>query len=166
MIRFSIQQQHDFLVQNRIRLTALPGRLHSLPTHNRRILQTLLSASNEIMDEAECQHNRDLPSKNKNLRRIPPPPGPVSDIASELDFKGLDTSNLDLFREGLLKSMSSIEPPPHPPLESLPCANIEVTKYKVCLKPGTKACSACKLVSYCSPVSDHYLLAPSPLMLQ
>ncbi|KAH6906719.1 hypothetical protein BKA70DRAFT_396558 [Coprinopsis sp. MPI-PUGE-AT-0042] len=40
--------------------------------------------------------------------------------------------------------------PRHPPLERLPCANVEVDQYSACSKPGTMRCSACKLVSYCS----------------
>jgi len=100
--------------------------------------------------------------KNKNIRSIPP--NPLSDMASKLDLKGLNTSNPNLLQETVAKSVSNIKPP-HPPLESLPCTNVEVTKHNACPRPGTKACSACKLVSYCSPVSDRYLLAPSPLIL-
>ncbi|OJA20467.1 hypothetical protein AZE42_04908 [Rhizopogon vesiculosus] len=40
--------------------------------------------------------------------------------------------------------------PKFPPPEMLPCANVDIAKSKVCPKQGTKACSACKLVSYCS----------------
>jgi len=116
----------------------------------------------EMIDEAERQHNRDLSLKNKNIRSIPP--DPVSDFASKLELKGLDTSNPDLVREALLKSVPDIKPT-YPPLESLPCANVEAAKYMACLKPGTKACSACKLVSYCSQVSDRYLLVAFLLVL-
>ncbi|KJA20456.1 hypothetical protein HYPSUDRAFT_43147 [Hypholoma sublateritium FD-334 SS-4] len=31
-----------------------------------------------------------------------------------------------------------------------PCANVNVAKYSACSKPGTMACSECRLVSYCS----------------
>jgi len=110
-----------------------------------------------MRDEAERQHNRDLYLKNKNIRSILPEP--VSDFASKLELQGLDTSNPDLVREAILKSMSKVKPK-YPPLETLPCANVEVIKYKACLKPGTKACSACRLVSYCSPGSGRYLVAP------
>jgi hypothetical protein len=44
------------------------------------------------------------------------------------------------------------EKPKFSPLENLPCANVEVQKYKMCPNPGTLACGACKLVSYCSKV--------------
>ncbi|KAF9225919.1 hypothetical protein BS17DRAFT_777877 [Gyrodon lividus] len=37
-----------------------------------------------------------------------------------------------------------------PPLEVLPCANVQVDLYTACEKPGKLACSVCKLVSYCS----------------
>ena len=116
----------------------------------------------EMKDEAERQYNRDLSLKNKNIRSIPP--DPVSDLTNKLDLEGIDTSNPDLLREALLKSLSNIKPA-HPPLELLPCANVEATKYKACLKPGTKACGACRLVSYCSQVSDCHPIIPSPLML-
>jgi len=116
----------------------------------------------EMLDEAERQYNRDQSLKNKNIRSIPP--NPLGDMASKLDLKGLDTSNPALVREALLKSVSDIKPT-YPPLESLPCANVDANKYKACLKPGTKACGACKLVSYCSLVSDRGLLAPFPPML-
>ena len=38
------------------------------------------------------------------------------------------------------------------PPENLPCANVEVPKRRTCQNPGKLACSACKLVSYCSEV--------------
>ena len=116
----------------------------------------------EITDEAERQYNRDLFLKNENIRSIPP--DPLSDMMNKLDLEGIDTSNPDLLREAVSKSLSNIKPT-HPPPESLPCANVEPAKYKACPKPGTKTCGACKLVSYCSPVSDHYLLPSSPLIL-
>ena len=118
--------------------------------------------SKEMIDEAERQYNRDLFPKNKNIRGIPPP-NPPSDFARRSETKSIDPSNPEFLREAVSK-LSNIKLP-YPPLESLPCANVEVTKYKRCLKSGTKACSACKLVSYCSPVSACYILAPSPLML-
>lgn len=36
------------------------------------------------------------------------------------------------------------------PPKVLPCANINPSQYFACNKPGTKTCSSCKLVSYCS----------------
>ena len=39
-----------------------------------------------------------------------------------------------------------------PPLDILPCANVDVERHFVCEKPGKLACSSCKLVSYCSKV--------------
>lgn len=39
----------------------------------------------------------------------------------------------------------------HPPFVSLPCASI--VSHTPCEKPGTKVCTGCRLVSYCSRVS-------------
>ncbi|KAF6752082.1 hypothetical protein DFP72DRAFT_991169 [Ephemerocybe angulata] len=36
------------------------------------------------------------------------------------------------------------------PRKSFPCANVQPSTYRVCDQPGTKACSGCRLVSYCS----------------
>lgn len=56
---------------------------------------------------------------------------------------------------------------PFPLLGRHPCANVNVAKYSACSKPGTMACSECRLVSYCSKVkfsihtSETNLLNPS-----
>ena len=115
-----------------------------------------------IVDETKRQHDRDLFLKNKNIRSLGHEL--IGHLARKLVLKDLDTPNQDL-REALLESVANIKPT-HPPLESLPCANVEAIKHKACPKPGTKACSACKLVSYCSQASDRYLLPSSPLILR
>ncbi|KAG9313498.1 hypothetical protein JVU11DRAFT_5824 [Chiua virens] len=40
--------------------------------------------------------------------------------------------------------------PKFPPLDVLPCANVNIERYAVCENPGKMACGSCKLVSYCS----------------
>ena len=37
-----------------------------------------------------------------------------------------------------------------PPLVKLPCANVDPNEHRACDSDGTKACSGCRLVSYCS----------------
>lgn len=55
--------------------------------------------------------------------------------------------------QGMMDSVVN-KNPKFPPLEVLPCANVNVEKYSACEKPGKQACSACKLVSYCSKVKQ------------
>ena len=38
-----------------------------------------------------------------------------------------------------------------PPLMNLPCANTDPNELRACDSDGTRVCSACRLVSYCSP---------------
>lgn len=53
--------------------------------------------------------------------------------------------------QGMIDSVVN-KNPKVPPLDVLPCANVNVDKYDVCKRPGKLACSSCKLVSYCSKV--------------
>jgi hypothetical protein len=108
----------------------------------------------EIIDEAERSYDRDMSTQleNKNLRALPPDPS-TSSTESHLNFKNVDKFNKDSIR-ALMNSMAETKPK-FLPLECLPCANVEVHKYKACPKPGTKTCSSCKLVSYCSAVSGY-----------
>ena len=53
--------------------------------------------------------------------------------------------------QGMMDSVVNRDPK-FPPLEVLPCANVNVEKHAACEKPGKLACSSCKLVSYCSKV--------------
>jgi hypothetical protein len=59
--------------------------------------------------------------------------------------------------QGMMDSVVNRNPK-FPPLEVLPCANVDVDKYAACEKPGKLSCSSCKLVSYCSKVW-HYCLS-------
>jgi hypothetical protein len=104
----------------------------------------------EIIDDAKRSYDRDMSSQNKNIHAIPP--DPTSSIESRLNLKNVDISNKDSLQALFMNSMAEAKPR-FLPLECLPCANVEIQKYKACPKPGTKTCSSCKLVSYCSAVS-------------
>lgn len=83
--------------------------------------------------------------RSHNLRKIPPDP------YSQLHTK---TDELDRSEDPLIsfQKYASQSKPRFPPPEVLPCANVKVAKYRVCPNPGDKACSSCRLVSYCSKV--------------
>ncbi|OJA20158.1 hypothetical protein AZE42_11951 [Rhizopogon vesiculosus] len=68
-------------------------------------------------------------SATSSLRTIPPDPSTSSNFA---DF---DVSDPKCALEACRKMK-----PKFPPPEMLPCANVEVVKYKVCPKQGTKTC--------------------------
>ncbi|KAJ8587573.1 hypothetical protein M405DRAFT_863636 [Rhizopogon salebrosus TDB-379] len=80
-------------------------------------------------------------STTSSLISVPPDPSTSSDPILDTDF---DPSH----PERLFKTLCKVKPK-FLPLEMLPCANVHTTKFKICPKWGTKACSACKLVSYC-----------------
>ncbi|KAF8800717.1 hypothetical protein BYT27DRAFT_7199539 [Phlegmacium glaucopus] len=102
----------------------------------------------EIKAKAEHAMQRDLNIQNKNLRTIPPDKktGKGSLVPNLNDIDEDDTAGL---QEALLKYCLHIKPR-FPPLEMLPCANVHVEQYTACENQGTSACSACRLVSYCS----------------
>jgi hypothetical protein len=79
-----------------------------------------------------------------SLMSVAPDPSTSGEQIIPIDFDPSDRERLfDILRKGKPKFL---------PLEVLPCANMDAMKYKVCPKQGNKACSACKLVSYCSKV--------------
>lgn len=91
-------------------------------------------------------------SMNSDIRILPP----VEDDSGPSFLGGLYsmfTGGLD----GMLNSVANRNPK-FPPLEVLPCANVNVERYAVCENPGKLACSSCKLVSYCSKVC-HFVRA-------
>ena len=110
----------------------------------------------EQRSESESSHGQQHINDtiNSNLRALPPD----SQTDSQLDTRlsGLDTSTLapsallDVFRESVREGSK----PRYPPPEVLPCANVETEKYRACPNPGKMACSSCRLVSYCSKVSN------------
>lgn len=101
----------------------------------------------EMKAKLENSMQHDMGIQSKSLRRIPPDPmnekGPSLDHNNEYTLAGLEKN---------LKHLQDVKPR-FPPLEKLPCANVQVERYTICENPGTSACSACKLVSYCSKVS-------------
>ncbi|KAJ2924336.1 hypothetical protein H1R20_g12763, partial [Candolleomyces eurysporus] len=90
-----------------------------------------------------------MPQRSASLKPIPPPPrketDPLQPLQKLADLDRVDPDDV----EGLLGEFSNVRPV-HPPPAVLPCANVQPARYSACEKPGTKACSACKLVSYCS----------------
>lgn len=56
--------------------------------------------------------------------------------------------------EAMFNYIKDVMPLPSPPPKTLPCANVQPEEYKACDKLGIQACAACRLVSYCSKVSD------------
>jgi hypothetical protein len=103
----------------------------------------------EIIADAESSHRRDMSPQNRNIRVHPP--DPISEMKSQSRFASIDIEDDDKFRAAFKENMIQ-NPKRFPPLERLPCSNIQVKKYKTCPNQGTRACSACKLVSYCSKV--------------
>lgn len=101
----------------------------------------------EMRTEAEADHSHNTSSQNLHLRIIERdsmlPPG-FNIIPDKFD-----TSDPRILSD-MIKSVVENVKSPFPPLETLPCANVEPDKFRACSKPGTMACSACKLVSYCS----------------
>jgi hypothetical protein len=63
-------------------------------------------------------------------------------------------------REQAYLALMRAEKPAFPPLEALPCANVQSRPRSACDGLGKKACSGCRLVSYCSEVR-HLLLVIS-----
>ncbi|KAK7685060.1 hypothetical protein QCA50_011897 [Cerrena zonata] len=63
-----------------------------------------------------------------------------------------DHDILDIFQKSLCDETKSTMLNEIVPIIVLPCANVEATKGKACTKEGKSACSACKLVKYCSKV--------------
>ena len=101
----------------------------------------------DMKAELENSMQHDMGIQSKSLRRMPPDPmaekGPSLDHNNEYPLAGLEEK---------LKKLQNVKPR-FPPLEKLPCANVQVERYTICENPGTSTCSACKLVSYCSKVS-------------
>lgn len=86
-------------------------------------------------------------------------PIPADPIVMEgLEFPDFDSLDLnDTSPSGFDRFVAVMNEMPYkprfPPLDDLPCANVQPDEYQACSKAGNKACSACKLVSYCSQVS-------------
>ncbi|KAF9239784.1 hypothetical protein BU15DRAFT_46298 [Melanogaster broomeanus] len=86
-------------------------------------------------------------SSASNIRTLPPVP--TNDGWSSLGGYN-PLSFLSSGWQGLIDHAIDQQNSKFPPPEILPCANVQVELYTACEKPGKLACSACKLVSYCS----------------
>lgn len=106
----------------------------------------------EMKADAENMMHREMRTQSKSLRRMPP--DPIATKAAPIpNLKDLDESDPVAVAEALIRSMQNARPR-FPPLETLPCANVQVEQYTVCENQGKLTCSACKLVSYCSKVTS------------
>lgn len=115
-----------------------------------KLLSTLMTPTYmaEARAEAMRSFERDLSTRTPNLRAMPPDPS--TDYEFSIDFENFGPAQYQSLMEDIL-----VKPlqPKRPLITSLPCANVQAEKYFFCKKPGTRACSACKLVSYCSQVA-------------
>ncbi|KAF8800718.1 hypothetical protein BYT27DRAFT_7342339 [Phlegmacium glaucopus] len=102
----------------------------------------------EMKADVENEMQRDLTTQSKSLRRFSPDPkaGKSSLVPNLNEIDEYDRAGL---QDAILKSFLHTKPR-FPPLVMLPCANVQVEQYTACENQGTSACSACKLVSYCS----------------
>lgn len=105
----------------------------------------------EMNTYVENRIQREAATQSKNLRRLPPDPM-AGKTAPAPNLNGLDESDPVGLREACLQSLQNTKPR-FPPPEMLPCANVQAEQYTTCQNQGKLACSACKLVSYCSKVS-------------
>lgn len=104
----------------------------------------------EMKAEVENSMQRDMASQSKSLRCMPPHPMAGKDTLLPNDLNDLDESNPAELAEAVLQSLLKNTKLQFPPPEKLPCANLKVEQYTACENQGRLACSACKLVSYCS----------------
>jgi len=113
--------------------------------------KALMTPARMTEARAKAMHafERDQNIQNQNLRVLPPDPATqkkTSTFPEDIDSPAQLQSAWQQMVKGSLR-------PRYPPPTTLPCANVQAEKYTVCENPGTMACSACKLVSYCSKVS-------------
>lgn len=101
--------------------------------------------SPEVTSAAERDHHLNHDAGNTNVRVMDPDPS----RSSNLHEKAEKSNTPETFLQTMIQECMT---PKFPPLQNLPCANVEVEKYQACKNPGTLACSVCKLVSYCSKV--------------
>ena len=99
----------------------------------------------------------------QNLRRLPPPPDSATEKEALPFLKDIDNCEPAQLQSAWRRMMEGSLHPRYPPPTTLPCANVQVEKYAVCKNSGKMACSACKLVSYCSKVSNEPLLLSGSL---
>ena len=105
----------------------------------------------EMKAEVEHMIHQEMSAQSRSLRCMPPDPfaGKAAPIPN---LKDLDESDSVAVAEAIFRSIQNMRPR-FLPLEMLPCANVQVKQYTVCENQAKLACSACKLVSYCSKVT-------------
>jgi len=86
--------------------------------------------------------------QRQTIKSIPPDPIQAAIFRNAGYFDVEDPARLQEMTTAALKAR-------YTPPTSLPCANVQAAKYSFCQNPGKMACSACKLVSYCSKVGRH-----------
>ena len=101
--------------------------------------------SPEVIAAAEREYQLNHDSGNTNVCVMDPDPS----VSSNLRAKVNESKTPQAFIQTVIQESMK---PKFPPPENLPCANVEVAKYRTCQNPGKLACSACELVSYCSEV--------------
>lgn len=109
---------------------------------------------------AESSYRRNMSIQNPHLSAVVSP-DPTKKQGILPDLNNLNTSDPASHHDTINKYLADHSKPRYPPPATLPCANIQVEKYSVCQNPGTKACSICKLVAYCSKVRDHIVFLAS-----
>ncbi len=109
----------------------------------------------KIRAEATRSFERDQSIQSPNLKALPPDPATESKgfQSPEDDDNYGPAQHQALFKNMMEQSLH----PRHAPPTALPCANVQADKYTACENLGTMACSACKLVSYCSKVRNKRL---------
>jgi hypothetical protein len=90
----------------------------------------------------------------------------TDDIAATdgMDENGFGSLTVEEFGRNLMSVQLKRNPEVLPSVR-LSCANVDREKDKACSDPGTKACSGCKLVSYCSRVSIRCLSRSFPSLI-
>ena len=105
----------------------------------------------EVEQKIHRETSREMSAPSRSLRRMPPDPS-AGKAAPIPNLKDLDKTDPAAVGEAVFRSIQNVRPR-YPPLEMLPCANVQVKQYTVCKNQAKWACSACKLVSYCSKVT-------------
>jgi len=103
----------------------------------------------EIQANAIKAFQRDMSTQSQNIEVLPPDPTRENNLPSHFD-----TANPNFLEEMMKQAQKNRFPVP----KALPCANVQAAKYTMCESQGTMACSACKLVAYCSKVTLFYIV--------
>ncbi|PPQ79343.1 hypothetical protein CVT26_007458 [Gymnopilus dilepis] len=132
-------------------LTCLTSRRYSIRVSHR--MDDFIKRFNSQMTTDEMEsvmaHARDQeirqyqPSQGVGIRVQPPDPRNASHLSAA-------AHDPNFFRANMAQVVQEATTPKFTPPARLPCANVQAEKYTACGNPGTSACSACKLVSYCS----------------